>query len=82
MIKTIYKKLQEYLSGREDIALEIRMSPSILADCKDCKYQEVITAFNITPSSPVATTMFNYKLVIDFDFDDDEWRIQTPRIDN
>lgn len=79
MIKTIYKKLKEYLIDREDIALEIRMHHSVLSDCKSGDYQEVISAFNITPSSPDATTMFNYRLVIDFDFDEGEWKIQTPR---
>ncbi|MBL4795834.1 MAG: hypothetical protein JKY50_00315 [Oleispira sp.] len=80
MIKTIYKKLQEYLKGQEDIALEIRMHPSVLGDCIDCEYQEVITAFNITPQRPTPTKMFNYRLVVDFDFDENEWRIQCPRI--
>lgn len=81
MIKTIYKKIQEYISGREDIALEVRMHPSVYHDCMSCDYNEVVSAFNLSTADvgPCAT-MFNYRLVIDFDFDENEWRVQSPRI--
>lgn len=80
MIKRIYKKLKENLTDQRDVSLEIRMSPSIFNECKYCDYQEVITAFNMSPSSPMPTTMFSHRLVIDFDLDDDEWLIQTPTV--
>jgi len=80
MIKTIYNQLHEYLKGQEDVALEIRMHPSVLGDCIDCDYHEVITAFNMTPQRPSPTKMFNYRLVVDFDFDEGEWYVQTPRV--
>lgn len=81
MIKKIWSAVGAYrVKHGEDIAIEVRMHPSVLSECKDCDYQEVITAFNMRPSSPTPTTIFNYKLVIDFDFDEGEWRIQNPTI--
>jgi len=78
MIETIYKKLKEYLVDREDVALEIRMHPSVFNECMNCDYHEVESAFNLSPSLNPNST-FNYRLVIDYDFDENEWKIQSPR---
>ena len=79
MIGIIHKKLQEYLSGKEDVALEIRMHQSVFNDCINCEYHEVNSAFNLSPSL-YPRHMFNYKLVIDNKLDENEWLIQNPRV--
>ena len=81
MINEIYSGLQEHLAFKGDVALEIRMHPSTFAKCMDCDYNEVSSAFELSPNL-YPRHMFSpiYRLVIDFDLDDDEWRIQSPRI--
>ena len=81
MIKTIYKELDDYKEGKEGVAVEIRMSPLVYNNCMNCDYSEVSSAFNLSPSSKLPpTTMFNERLVIDFDLDKNEWYVQSPRL--
>ena len=80
MISTIWEKAKQHRIERgKDIALEVRMNPSVFRDCLDCDYNEVITAFEMrTTEQP--NKMFGYPLVIDFDLDEGEWHVQSPRV--
>lgn len=73
--------MQEHLKADGDLALEVRMHPSILEDCLDCEYNEVISAFRLSPSQswpPKYIFSTLYPLKIDSNLNDNEWLIQPP----
>ena len=80
MIEEIWLSVQKYRCehGR-DIALEVRMHPSVFDECKYCPYDQVVSAFNMRLNEQV-TEMFGYSLVIDEQLNKDEWLVQPPRI--
>ena len=80
MISEIWEKLKQHrIEKGRDVALEVRMHPSVFDECMSGDYHEVNSAFSLTPSAPVST-MFGYPLAIDFDLDEGEWHVQTPRV--
>lgn len=80
MIEEIWLSVQGCKAERgDDIALEVRMHPYVFDECKRCSYHEVISAFNMRLNKPVAE-MFGYPLVIDEQLNENEWLIQSPRI--
>ena len=62
-----------------DIALEVRMHPSVFDECRYCPTNEVMHAFNMRLNEPV-TEMFGYPLAIDEQLNEGEWLVQSPRI--
>ena len=80
MIEEIWQSVVKHRkdNGR-NIALEVRMHPSVFHDCQACEYNEFITAFNASTNKPV-DTMFGCPLAIDYDLNEGEWYVQSPRI--
>ncbi len=79
MIEEIWLAVQKYRCERgRNIALEVRMHPSVFDECKYCPVNEVMHAFNMRLNEPV-TEMFGYPLAIDIQLNKGEWFVQSPR---
>ena len=79
MIDEIFKAVCEYRKGRKDVALQVAMHPRVYQDCLQEDYNSVMSAFDLRLNKQ-PETMFGYSLLIDSNFDDDEWRVQNPVI--
>lgn len=79
IIDDIWKAVVEYRKGREDIALQVAMHPSVFNDCMNEDCNKVMNAFDLRLNKK-PETMFGYPLLINFDFDEGEWKVQNPVI--
>ena len=75
MIEEIYRATRaEREKYGYNVAIQIKMHPSVFNECMYCNHSKVMTAFNPHPSrSP--KTMFGYPLEINSSMNTNEWSV-------
>ena len=77
IIESIYKATEEKRAKYgSDVAINIVMHPSVYEDCMHDKYADVVSVFDLRLCKLKPETMFGYSLTVDFDLDENEWRLR------